>query len=1102
VTWTGLSPDGDGNNLPANWLGNTLPLNDGTEEFIFGPAARSTVTFYTDVNARKISIVGNFMPYELDDDYGDLTIGVGGVVYAPAVPVKSILGSYTVILAGDQTWDIQNGELGFYYDLTGTGRLTKTGAGTLDMASSYSWTGGVTLNAGTLVLDNYNSTSWTLGSGSLIIGPPPVGLTPPPLLVARESIDSAYETSLTNPVELNGILATHNEAELNLAGAVTLNTDTTIKSTGEWLIITGAIADGPTGTPPPRKLTVDSNGTVILDGTNTYSGGTQVQNGMLIFANVGSLPAAPATNALTASANGYIGFGDDGTTNLGASLTNPQGLFLDRFNKAMMLGTVGFDSDPDLAATNYTGAINLSAAPTGTAFAPGARLGSATHAILSGTITPQGTATDPYRFGGGGGHLQVDSILTGARSLVVDSPAASPLTLRVTNEGNDYTGSTSVTNSALIFGTGSITSTFPTDGTRNITINAGGYVGFEFWDDLTEVSFVSQSLAKISTTSVGAVGYDNYSIVPAPIDLSLFTNALYIGTSTKGVEGPGLTISGLITPAGGGSAPYRFAGYKGGALKVESILSGARAVHIGDPTSPATFGDFFSETYSTVALTGNNNTLTGPVMLYGGQLVVGQSNGVVGTDATNALGSGTLEVAGMPLPPEWQRGDEEAPAPQLGTITDGLIIPNNVNLTADLNIAEYSDFTLAGKISGAGELYLESGDYLTRTKLTLGSDTNDFTGGIYLSGYSHLEVGANHATGTGPLGFGYSSVAEVYFKTLNPVIGGLMSKEYGDSATLYAEQTDTVLTINQSFDSKFNGYFRSNGPYPADNFRIVKSGAGTLYLGQGGLYFYHGKTEATLPGTPEVSLQINQGRVVIGDNFYLESPTPTIWVHGGTLALARNMNYYTPLNNPLVVDNGGRLAGTGHFASSVAIGTGAILSPGMDGAGPIGLLAFDHLELNSGGVYEWNIQDPNAPFGHDQIDVNTPTTLVINATADNPLTVTADERFTLKVISLTPAGTPGLLAGFNPTIGYSWSLISYEAISLSAGFASAKFNLDTSGFANSLVGGPQGKGAFYLTDTGSQIMLNFAPVPEPSTYALLLVGLGAIALQLRRRRVN
>jgi hypothetical protein len=131
-------------------------------------------------------------------------------------------------------------------------------------------------------------------------------------------------------------------------------------------------------------------------------------------------------------------------------------------------------------------------------------------------------------------------------------------------------------------------------------------------------------------------------------------------------------------------------------------------------------------------------------------------------------------------------------------------------------------------------------------------------------------------------------------------------------------------------------------------------------------------------------------------------------------------------------------------------------------------------------------------------------TLVINAgtTLDDPLTTTVNEdnRFTLKIISLTAAGTPGLLSGFDPTLGYSWMLINYDAMDPLNGFSPSKFNLDTSDFANSLVGGPEGKGIFYLTDTGSSIMLNFAPIPEPSTYALLALGVGLLGLTAWRKR--
>lgn len=1084
-TWTGQGMDNSWYNN-ANWNVSPAPDDVLTANATFGDSPKNYVNLYNNspaspaINIHGLTIAGNTRPYYLDGDYDGyltMTIGTGGITYSPAQPVHSVIAA-DFEFSGNQTWNITSGTLvldGYLYDGDSGYMFTKTGAGTLVLGNYYNAFDSATINHnnGRLVLSSFSGYQ-PLGSADLIIGSATLGNNP--IIVVR---DDYYNESvaLNNNITLNGALTTENDSELQLLGSITLNTDTTIKSTGNWLVIDGAIANGPTASPAARKLTVDSTGAVILGGINTYSGGTHVQNGVLVFATVDSLPASPATNAISSSATGYVGFGDDGTTNGFASLTNPQGLFIDRFNKALTFGTIGFDTDPDLAATNYTGAINL------TGFATSARLGSATHAVLSGTITPQGTA---YRFGGGGGLLQVDSTLTGARSLAVDSPAATPLTLRLHNPVNDYTGGTSVTNSALIFGTG-LAAGIPA-GTRNITINAGGYVGFEFVDDIGDATFVLNSLAKITTTSIGTVGYDNYSLLTVPIDLSLFTNALYLGTSTKGVSGPGLTISGLITPAGGASAPYRFAGYKGGALKVESTLTGSRAVHIGDPSSPATFGDYISETYSTVALTGNNSGLTGPVMLYGGQLVVGQhaTDGTVGTTPTHALGSGTLEVVGMTLPPEWQAGDDEAPAPRFGAIASSLIVPNNINLSTDLYVGGENSFTLAGNITGAGELYVGED---SAGGFTLGlSGNNTFSGGVYVASGAIINAGSNTALGTGPVGFGYSG-GTINFQTAAPVIGSLMTKEENDYAYLTAAAPNTLLTINQTADGKFRGTFQSTDVSGA--VRVIKNGANTLRLDYGSLGYAHGVVNTDLSGA-EIGLQVNQGTLVLGNSFSFGSYTPTVWVHGGTLALDRAY-----LSNPLVIDNGGRLAGTG-WLNAATIGTGATIAPGSAMGGQLGFLEFsNHLTLASGGTYEWNLAH-HGEFVSDHVNVGSVTTLEITATSAN--------KFTLRAVTLGTDGNPGILAGaIGPNTTYSWMLMSALSITPNGGtFDPNAFTLDVSQFRTDVgTGLALGTFSVSLASENTQLMLNlttFAGIPEPSTYALLALGLGFLGLTAWRKR--
>ncbi|MBI2515643.1 MAG: PEP-CTERM sorting domain-containing protein [Opitutae bacterium] len=1088
LTWTGY---GTTNDLfdANNWAGGVAPTNDGNANLIFGNARKSHVTHFG-FNVYQLTFSGNSQTYFLEDLDGNTYIGAGGIIYNPTQPIYSVIEDFFE-LTDSQTWHIASGTLelrGYIYDGDSDYVFTKTGAGTLVLGHNDNAfdASEIRLNDGRMVLTPSSVSGRPIGYATLTIGAP---LSGSPVLVADEGSLSSDVLTLNNDITVNGVLATENHTDIHVTGGVILNTDTTIKANGrDWLYLEGVISDGPTSSPAPRKLTIDSTTAVILDTTpngidgtriNTYSGGTHVQNGILVFANLTALPANPVTNALTSSANGYIGFGDDGT-NITYSF-NLQTDFLDRFDKANTHGTVGFDTDPlHVSSTTFTGAINL------TGFASDAKLGSATRAILSGTITPQ--VTD-YRFGGGGGWLQVDSQLTGSRALVVDSPSATPLTLRLTYSGNDYTGGTFVTNSGLIFGSSGLGGVSFPIGTGNVTINAGGYVGFETWGDQSTANLIINSLAKISTTSVGAVGFDSIGTLSVPIDLSSFTGALYLGTSTwaNGAT-PGLKLmdTSVITPAGGASAPYRFAGYKGGYLEVASTLTGANGVHIGDPDSPGTFADYNKHEYSTVALTGNNSTLTGNISFYGGQLIVGQSNGVVGTDATTALGTGTLNVVGMTLPPEWEDEHGGTLAPQIDALTDNLKLPNAVNLGTKLQIGGSGNIlNLVGQITGTGSLYLE--DY---AELRLGNDANSFSGGVYLAGPSTLYVDAPHATGTGMLSFGNTSASYVYFNTAAPVVNGLSSNEESDYAYLKAQSDHTVLTVNQTSDASFRGQFEDLST--ALDLRVLKTGAGTLRLDNGGLYFYNGSPEASLTGTPGVSLEIDQGTVILGSNFYVEHTVPTFWVHGGTLALDNRT-----LSNPLVIDNGGRLGGNGTYANSLAIGTGATLAPGFTGLSAIGRLDIYHLELNSGGTFEWQIQDPNSSDGHDQIDVSTPATLVINATSA--------DKFTLKIVSLDLSNVAGgALSGLDQGHGvYSWTLFSTDAIDFNGTasgtgtFDPTVFNLDLSLMNISAL--PLG-GSFALANVGNDILLNFTPVPEPSTYALLTLGLGLTGFAAWRRR--
>jgi fibronectin-binding autotransporter adhesin len=154
---------------------------------------------------------------------------VGNVTFAPVTG-----GSASVVF--DQATD------GTYAGvISGNGSLTKTGSAALIVAGDNTYTGGTTISAGTLVLGNASA----IGTGTLAMA---VGTT----------LDFG-----------NGF---------TLANAITLSGDPTVNvNTGLSTTLAGGISDGTQA----GDLVKTGAGTLVLTGTDTYTGGTEVAAGTL-----------------------------------------------------------------------------------------------------------------------------------------------------------------------------------------------------------------------------------------------------------------------------------------------------------------------------------------------------------------------------------------------------------------------------------------------------------------------------------------------------------------------------------------------------------------------------------------------------------------------------------------------------------------------------------------------------------------------------------------------------------------------------------------------------------------------------------------------------
>ncbi len=197
---------------------------------------------------------------------------------------------------------------------TGSGSITKTGAGQLSLMGSNSFSGGVTVNAGTLVIGDSNA----LGTGRLTIGSTTETVT---LEAGTTTISNAQNNTMT----WNGNFSFGNNGGYTNyhmgTGAVTLGTNVTVSVKNYSLTVGGAISGA-------YSLTKAQTNTLILTGINTYTGGTVISNaGTLALSGAGTLPTNGALvitstatfdiSAITAATTTIGSLAGNGNVNLG-----------------------------------------------------------------------------------------------------------------------------------------------------------------------------------------------------------------------------------------------------------------------------------------------------------------------------------------------------------------------------------------------------------------------------------------------------------------------------------------------------------------------------------------------------------------------------------------------------------------------------------------------------------------------------------------------------------------------------------------------------------------------------------------------------------------
>ncbi len=607
--------------------------------------------------------------------------GTGAVAFTNtgALTFSSANAAQRVTLTGTNTDD---NSLALQLSDNGTGKtaLNKTGTGTWILRNAAStYTGVTTISGGVLGVDKLSDGGQVSSIGqssnaaaNLIIGN---GATLR-YTGAGDTTDRLFTLSVgTSVIESSGsgavVFSNTSSAASSGSGARTLSLG---GSNGDLNIMGGTIINGTGGL---TTLAKNDNGKWALTGTNTYTGNTVINGGILQLGAGGTTGSIASGTIIVA----------DGT------------LAFDRSNAMTIDGTIsgagnvvqqGAGTMTLTAANVYTGGttINGGTLQLGNNGASGSILGDV---VDNGTFAFN--RSDVYTFGGlisgTGGVTQAGSgttVLNGAHAYL-GATLVQNGTLLINGDQSAATGATTVQSGATLGGKGTIGGSVivASNGSLNpgdagaagtltingsLALNAGSQLNYQFGQanvvggPLNDLTIVHGNLSldgtlNVSTTPGGSFGPGLYRIIS--YDGTLSGNGLSLGTTPGGTYQVQTSIGGQVNLLSSSGLTLNF--WDGPNGHANNTINGGTGVwhssagndnwtdQAGQYNAPYTDGEFaiFAGAAGTVTVDNSlgNVTSSGMQFAVDGYRIDGGTLGLTGAQNTIRVGDGTSAGAGM-----------------------------------------------------------------------------------------------------------------------------------------------------------------------------------------------------------------------------------------------------------------------------------------------------------------------------------------------------------------------------------------------------------------------------------------------------------------------